>query len=678
MQMKWRGKIIIMQVNRIKRLAVVFSSLMLGISALQNTILAEEVITEEQEESVEEAANDAENTENYTTSVEKTGSGEVIIEREANPVTGIEKATVHAVPSEGWHTLSLDAFDYDGNSIVYSTGENWISFFEDRTITVKAVFEEDVPYYTFTFAEDPHVTFATEVNGVESIRAKQGDSVVVAAETESGFSVKEFYAVCSYEEGTEGPAVIPFLSNPAKFEMPVCDMEIHAVIETARHDICLVNHDLARGIAEVNGKQVHSGACGETVTVKLSYDAKEFRSDGICVEASDGTLVETEMIDPYTYTFVMPEDDVKIRVREKAVTVKDENGDTYVIDSYRALSPDVVDLTDGWWVADTDITLNSRVCVGKWDSTLAHHVNLFLKDGVTVTFASGIQTDSGTNAFHMEHSTLDIWGGEKGDGQLIAYGTPFYDAIGSEDALPFMEGGKVSIHGGIITADGREGRYGITGTGTSVNIYGGTVNAYGGKTGAAISAHVGIVNIYGGTVNAEGRNYHAGISTGKGAWVNIFGGTVNAHGDSAAAGIGGDEDNGAGWIRIYGGNVNAYGGGNRWDGVGAGIGGGDEGYGGHIFIYGGTIHAESPFINGVFDDWQGAGIGGGNDANGGNITIEGGTIDAHGWRGIGYGNGSDGEVNITLGDRIKVDGFDYSERYHVLSYGKDIWMSEIN
>ena len=256
---------------------------------------------------------------------------------------------------------------------------------------------------------------------------------------------------------------------------------------------------------------------------------------------------------------------------------------------------------------------------------------------------AGLQVPDGAELVIMESSTgsLNAAGGEEGAG-----------IGGGKNSA----GGKITINGGTVNANGGDGAGGGAGigggkegAGGTITISGGTVNAtsrYGGAgIGGGKNGAGGKITINGGTVNAnggDGAGGGAGIGGGKegaGGTITISGGTVNATSRYGGAGIGGGKNGAGGKITINGGTVIANGG-----AYGAGIGGGYGGYGDTITINGGNVTA----TGGEY----GAGIGSGDNGDGGTIAINGGTVNAtSGFKGAGIGGGYDGD-----GDIITING----------------------
>ena len=192
--------------------------------------------------------------------------------------------------------------------------------------------------------------------------------------------------------------------------------------------------------------------------------------------------------------------------------------------------------TGGWYVAQSDVTINQRV-------TVTGEVHLILADGCTLTVNGGIQVaDNDNDPSNGSSNSLTIYGQSGGTGKLIATLTG-----GSCNAAIGGNGQKVE--------DDDIG--GIGAPGGTVTIHGGTVTAKGGDLGAGIDGG-------------------SGNTAGAGGTVTITGGTVTAQGD-LGAGIGGgngDTAGAGGTVTITGGTVTATGGANDGNYGGAGIGGG--------------------------------------------------------------------------------------------------------
>ncbi len=212
-----------------------------------------------------------------------------------------------------------------------------------------------------------------------------------------------------------------------------------------------------------------------------------------------------------------------------AVTYMDANGDQQTTESATSVTGSMTELSNGWYVVDSDVTISSRL-------TIQGNVHLVLKDGAKLTAEKGISVTDGRS--------LTVYGQYRNTGKLIATSNESNNAgIGAIENDQFF--GYVTINGGDISAQG--GRYaagigsGVTSFG-SITINGGKVKAVGG-TGAAGIGGAGIPNtdinheikvtINGGTVMAEGGDGGAGIGGGLNCTkvtVSINGGTVAANG----------------------------------------------------------------------------------------------------------------------------------------------------
>lgn len=331
---------------------------------------------------------------------------------------------------------------------------------------------------------------------------------------------------------------------------------------------------------------------------------------------------------------------------------------------YISLNESAEWLSSGWYVVDSDVTLQKRLGVAN-----DQDVHLILCDGCTLKAPKGVAV--------YDTGKLTVYG-QSGDTGVLEAHNPDGAGIGGLDE---KKAGTMIFKGGTINATGGGKDAGI-GTGKNsdsqfrmIEIYGGNVNAQGGYMGAGIGAgrdndvNNETINIYGGTVNAKGGKYGAGIGGGEDSAVreiNILGGTVNATGGEEGAGIGsGNEEDNNGSINIHGGKITAKGG-----RLGAGIGGGDNGSSGTINIYNGDVtafggkdaagigggegeDADSITISGgnvKADAADGAAIGGGEDGFEGTIVIDGGTVKAKSecGAGIGSGNCEDTEGSITI------------------------------
>lgn len=165
--------------------------------------------------------------------------------------------------------------------------------------------------------------------------------------------------------------------------------------------------------------------------------------------------------------------------------------------------------TSGWYVIDSDVTIDTRV-------TVTGDVHLILTDDGSLNAGAGITVNSG--------NSLTIYGQSAGTGELTAAGEKGQAGIGGEDGAA---GGSITIHGGTITATGGDTGAGIGGggggNGGAITIHGGTVTATGGYSAAGIGGGWGDqsrihgdtnITITGGTVVAYAGKNGSGIGDG--------------------------------------------------------------------------------------------------------------------------------------------------------------------
>ena len=176
-----------------------------------------------------------------------------------------------------------------------------------------------------------------------------------------------------------------------------------------------------------------------------------------------------------------------------------------------ALTSDAYELSDGWYVADGNVSLKDRI-------QLSGTVNFILKDDCTLTANFGIHLPKG--------STLNIYAQSKGTGSLTSIDRSLL-ANASIGGNPEESCGTLNIHGGIIKAEsycvgiGGGGYNGNTfggGEGGDITIYSGSLTAVhlqdptfaGMAIGAGGNAlfinNRGSLTIYGGTVTANDQN----------------------------------------------------------------------------------------------------------------------------------------------------------------------------
>ncbi len=277
-----------------------------------------------------------------------------------------------------------------------------------------------------------------------------------------------------------------------------------------------------------------------------------------------------------------------------------ENNEIKTAESCTAITQDSKNLSDGWYIVESDVTISSRLGI-------SGTVNLIIADGATLT-VSGISLNIG--------NTLKIYAQEQGTGELVSTSSADRAAgIGGDygySNLVGNSGGDLYVYGGNIVATGGVGGAGIGGGASKINV------AMDGKDGLE-GGDGGNVYIYGGTVTATGGAGASGIGGGAGN-------DGNANSSTKVGGAGGRGGNG-GNVYIYGGTVTAIGGEGAAD-----IGGGKGGNGGNGGNF--TLDYSSGYTP------PGNGGDGGNGGAGGSVTLSGSTAKIN--ASIGGGNGGSG------------------------------------
>ena len=346
-------------------------------------------------------------------------------------------------------------------------------------------------------------------------------------------------------------------------------------------------------------------AIGEGETLTIGEDTSLTVPDGVTLTNSGTIIVEAGGKLNGT-----PIGDGAVIDKSSPVSYLDENDAAQTCDAYEVVTANDAQWTTGWYVVNSDVTINQRIPVNG-------DVKLILTDGHTLTVNGGIHV-TGDDRF-------TVYGQENGTGKLTATAT---------NNLGAGIGGN-----GSTTTSAQDGENGGT-----IVIAGGTIKAVGGDNpqdtgspcgGAGIgngngASNGGSVTIYGGKVNATGGVGNAGIG-GDGSTIHILGGTVDAtSGRGGAAAIGGT-NGAAGTITITDSTVTANG------TNGTGIGSGSDGHGGTITITNSTVTASGDL---------GAGIGGGygeyDGGSGGNVTIVNSTVTASSKEGDSIGAGKYG------------------------------------
>lgn len=407
-------------------------------------------------------------------------------------------------------------------------------------------------------------------------RANEEDAVALAVIAPNGAdNTKQavrgiYYTLDDDPEGTHYDLAVTldeFRNPTASFAMPAGDITLHYVIETAY--AVLFDTNEVYGTAYADKRYAFEG---ETITVVGTPDNSVYQHDRLaCTAQYSGGEVDVTVVDgAYMATFTMPGAPVVVTPEfqmENVPYIKYSYTDGTLTSTqetavrYFTLSSSQSALTSELYVAKANVSWNSSL-------TISGNANLILMDGVTLT-AKGVVI-SGTNE-------LTIYGQTQSSGQLKSNGT------GENPGITLMEGGKLTVHGGVITAAGHS-NYDVN------NTTGAGGAGIGGKFNKDMN---GTLTVYGGTVNATGgtRIWQVGYTSSEGYDYDEYSG--------GGAGIGGGCAYGGGTVVIYGGTVNAQ------AGCGAGIGAGaiygarvnhDKEEGANVTILGGFVKATPRYV----------------------------------------------------------------------------------
>ena len=300
-------------------------------------------------------------------------------------------------------------------------------------------------------------------------------------------------------------------------------------------EITPLNSYYATPLGTPQGKQAHSIAAGENVTVAISGQATNYNVSGISAyltgmvynstlyagdgdavslnlectpplgyscssyETSAGTL--TGMANPYTLT--MPNADVTIQavLVIRGIDYIDGDGGVNTCMDYTVLTGEEETLDAGWYVVDYDITYDTTL-------TLNGDVTLILCNGKTMTVAS--ESGSGIMGFFTsltlfgqslnsdEAGILNVFG--DGSGSAIdLFGGAYTQHSGnvvanhSDEYALFV--GNLTLNGGSIEASGSS--HGIQSDETTIN--GGSIKASGSSYGICVEENI---TINGGDIEA--------------------------------------------------------------------------------------------------------------------------------------------------------------------------------
>ena len=292
------------------------------------------------------------------------------------------------------------------------------------------------------------------------------------------------------------PHLIPDEPFGWSFVMPECSVNLELNAEKSAAKLFALPPNLVSVVSLNHGFASVFAGEGDTVRVTLQNGA---RYHAIIAKADSGEEIFAEEGSDGVFTFAAPAENATVYA---SILVKNPTGADIDLYDYQVFTKDMTTLTSGWYVVDTDMTLNTRLLV-------TGNVNLVLDQNAQLTANQGVHLPEG----HY----LTIWKTING-GSLIAYSEGGNAAIGGDNkdkcghitinganilasssgggagigdgATPFGEGDPITINGGSVTAFATGGGAGIGGGSGGSNpliyINGGAVTVFAGGDGAAI------------------------------------------------------------------------------------------------------------------------------------------------------------------------------------------------
>ncbi len=292
------------------------------------------------------------------------------------------------------------------------------------------------------------------------------------------------------------PHLIPDEPFGWSFVMPECSVNLELNAEKSAAKLFALPQHLVSVISLNHGFASVFAGEGDTVRVTLQNGA---RYHAIIAKTDSGEEFFAEEASDGVFTFAALAVNATIYA---TILVKNPTGEDIDLYDYTVFTKDMTTLTSGWYVVDTDMTIDTRMLV-------TGNVNLVFDQNAHLTANQGIHLPEG----HY----LTIWKTTTG-GSLIAYSEGGNAAIGGDNkdkcghitinganilayssgggagigdgATPFGEGDPITINGGSVTAFATGGGAGIGGGSGGSNpliyINGGAVTVFAGSDGAAI------------------------------------------------------------------------------------------------------------------------------------------------------------------------------------------------
>ena len=295
------------------------------------------------------------------------------------------------------------------------------------------------------------------------------------------------------------PHLIPDEPFGWSFVMPECSVNLELSAEKSATKLFALAPNLVSVISLNHGFASVFAGEGDIVRVTLQNGA---RYHAIIAKTGSGEEIFAEEGSDGVFTFSAPAENATVYA---SILVKNPRGADIDLYDYQVFTKDMTTLTSGWYVMNTDITLDTRLAI-------SGNVNLVLDGNSTILVNKGIHVPG-------SHS-LTIWGTST-NGVLWAKSQGGNAAIGGNSK---GVNGHITINGGTITAQAEGNGAGIgsgeklAGTGDDIIINGGDVVAFGGPgspIGGGELASNPNITINGGSVSTVANGGAAGIGGGQ-------------------------------------------------------------------------------------------------------------------------------------------------------------------
>lgn len=268
----------------------------------------------------------------YTAKLTKKGEGDVTLNTYFTGTMNadyLDTVTVNANPAEGWHLVSITVTgDAATGNVAVSpaidpAGGDYTFTMPNCNVTVAVVFEKND--YTITTVSNP---VQGTVTTTPAQSANVGDVVKVKVAPEQGYVLEDL--TVTYANGEKSVALTKISENNFTFTMPAADVTVTATYKTVTYEARL-DQD-GEGIVRVNGhdsKKIKAAYLDE-VTVEVT-PADGWKVTKLLVNNGDVEVSPELQAKGGLYTFIMPNEDVDIKVVFEKITNQVE---TYAVNSY--------------------------------------------------------------------------------------------------------------------------------------------------------------------------------------------------------------------------------------------------------------------------------------------------------------------------------------------------------